>query len=39
MTPQGSVKEKKSNVFPAIMFEIIRHAVKTPVSMASILFW
>jgi hypothetical protein len=34
MTPHGSVSEKKSKVFPAMIFDIIRHAVKTPVRVA-----
>ena len=34
MTPHGSVREKKSKVFPAMIFDMIRHAVKTPVRVA-----
>ena len=34
MTPQGRTKEKKENVFPAIIFDTIRQAVKTPAMIA-----
>lgn len=34
MTPHGSVNVKKSNVFPAMIFDMMRHAVKTPVRVA-----
>ena len=34
MTPQGRTNEKKEKVFPAIIFDTISHAVKTPVMIA-----
>lgn len=32
--PHGNVNDKKLNVLPAMTFEIIRQAVKTPVKVA-----
>jgi hypothetical protein len=34
ITPHGRVNEKKSKVFPAMMFDMIRAAVNTPVNAA-----
>ena len=34
ITPQGNMKEKKSNVFPARILDINMHEVKTPVNIA-----
>ena len=34
MTPQGRTNEKKENIFPAIIFDTIRQAVKTPAMIA-----
>ena len=34
ITADGRVNEKKANVLPAMIFDIIKHAVKTPVIMA-----